>query len=91
MDRVRVLRAVSLMIAIAAAAAAAAALYMTQPVHSPARNVATGTVIAPGKLEAHVRMLSVTLAPRHWEARENLDRAATYVGDQLMRTGARVT
>ena len=91
MERVRVLRALLLIATVVVGAAAGAAIYLTQPVYSPTRNQWTGAVVAPGKLEAHVRMLSETLAPRHWQAPQNLERVAAYVGRQLMAAGGRVT
>src|SRR6185369_2284067 len=78
MERVRVLRTLALIIAILVGLAAGSALYVTQPVYTAVRNLSTGGVVAPGKLEAHVRMLSVTLAPRDWQSAANLDRVATY-------------
>jgi Zn-dependent M28 family amino/carboxypeptidase len=91
MERVRVLRTLLLIVTVVVGAAAGAALYLTQPLYSAARNLSTGAVVAPGKLEAHVRMLSETLAPRHWQAPQNLERVAGYVGRHLMKAGGRVT
>jgi hypothetical protein len=45
----------------------------------------------PKRLEAHVRMLAETLAPRSWKRTDNLDRAAAYVAAELRRAGARVS
>src|SRR5688500_881856 len=45
--------------------------------------------VDPARLEAHVRMLSETFAPRHWKRPDNLDRAAAYVTAQLAEAGAR--
>jgi Zn-dependent M28 family amino/carboxypeptidase len=91
MERVRVLRTLALIIAILVGLAAGSALYVTQPVYTAVRNLSTGGVVAPGKLEAHVRMLSVTLAPRDWQSAANLDRVATYIGTHLMKAGGRVS
>ena len=85
------LRTLLLIVTVVVGAAAGAALYLTQPLYSAARNLSTGAVVAPGKLEAHVRMLSETLAPRHWQAPQNLERVAGYVGRHLMKAGGRVT
>lgn len=91
MERVRVLRALLLVVVIALGTAGGAALYVTQPVYSAVRDVSTGGIVLPWRLEAHVRMLSATLAPRHSQAPQNLERVATYIGRQLMRAGGRVT
>jgi hypothetical protein len=45
----------------------------------------------PARLEAHVRMLSTTLAPRDYESVQNLDRAAAYLRQALAATGGVVT
>ena len=87
----RVLRSLLLIIAILVGLAGGGALYLTQPVYSAVRNQSTGAVVAPGRLHAHVKMLSETLVPRHWQAPENLDRAAAYIVKQLIRFGGRVT
>jgi Zn-dependent M28 family amino/carboxypeptidase len=91
MEPVRVLRSLLLIIAILVGLAGGGALYLTQPVYSAVRNQSTGAVVAPGRLHAHVKMLSETLVPRHWQAPENLDRAAAYIVKQLIRSGGRVT
>jgi Zn-dependent M28 family amino/carboxypeptidase len=91
MEPVRVLRTALAIVAILLGLAGGGALYVTQPVYSAVRNVSTGAVVAPGRLHAHVKMLSETLGPRHWQAPENLDRVAKYVVNQLIRSGGRVT
>jgi Zn-dependent M28 family amino/carboxypeptidase len=91
MERVRLVRGLLLIVVVAVAAAGGAALYVTQPVYTAARNLSTGAVVAPGKLQPHVRMLSETLAPRHWQAPENLDRVAAYIGRHFMKAGGRVS
>jgi Zn-dependent M28 family amino/carboxypeptidase len=91
MEPVRVLRTLLAIIAILGGLAGGGALYLTQPVYSAVRNVSTGAVVAPSRLQAHVKMLSETLAPRHWQAPQNLDRAAAYIVNQLIRSGGRVT
>jgi Zn-dependent M28 family amino/carboxypeptidase len=91
MDPVRVLQRLLLIIAILVGLAGGGALYLTQPVYSAVRNVSTGAVVAPGRLHGHVKMLSETLSPRHWQAPGNLDRVAAYLVKQLIRSGARVT
>ena len=90
MRAVAVLRTLLVVVAVGVAAAVGGVLYLTQPVPAAARNVSTGPVVFPARLEAHVRMLSVKLAPRHWQAPGNLDRVATYVGTELMKAGGRV-
>ena len=87
----RVLRTLALVIAIFIGLAGGGALYLTQPVYSAVRNHSTGALVAPHRLHAHVRMLSETLGPRHWQSPENLDRAAAYIVKQLIRYGGRVT
>jgi Zn-dependent M28 family amino/carboxypeptidase len=65
--------------------------YMTQPVLSvPAPDGAPRSA-QPRRLEAHVRMLAVSLAPRDWSHPENLDQVAAYVAGELARAGVRVT
>ena len=85
------LRTLLLFIAVLVGLAGGGALYLTQPVYSAVRNQSTGAVVAPGRLQAHVKMLSETLAPRHWQAPENLDRVAGYIVKQLIKAGGRVT
>jgi Zn-dependent M28 family amino/carboxypeptidase len=91
MEPVRVLRTLLLLIAILVGLAGGGALYLTQPVYSAVRNQSTGAVVAPRRLQAHVKMLSETLAPRHWQVPENLDRVAGYIVKQLITSGGRVT
>jgi Peptidase family M28 len=91
MEPVRVLRTLLAIAAILGGLAGGGAIYLTQPVYSAVRNVSTGAVVAPHRLHDHVKMLSQTLAPRHWQSPENLDRAAAYITKQLIRFGARVT
>lgn len=43
------------------------------------------------RLEADVRMLAQTLAPRHWKRQDNLDAVAAYLTTQFSQTGARVS
>lgn len=45
----------------------------------------------PGRLEAHVRHLSLRCSPRTWKHPGNLDKAATYVEEALRVRGAKVT
>ncbi len=64
-------------------------LYVTQPLVW----YSTGASLDgpdPARLAAHVRRLSETFAPRHWERRDNLDRVAAYVATHLAGAGARV-
>ena len=63
-------------------------VYVTQPVFvSPGSSPAPA--VDPARLEAHVRMLAVTLAPRDVAHGENLERAAEYVRTQLATSGGR--
>lgn len=52
------------------------------------RTSENGAADLPVRLEAHVRMLSETLAPRDHEHGENLDRVAAYVAGELRAAGA---
>lgn len=62
--------------------------WVTQPI--PFRARATGGVpaVAPARLEAHVRMLAETLAPRDEGHPENLERVARYLRGEFERAGA---
>jgi peptidase M28-like protein len=70
--------------------AAGAGVYVVQPTvwRSPA---APADGVDSARLEAHVRMLSETFAPRDWKRPDNLDRAAVYVAAQFAEAGARVS
>jgi hypothetical protein len=68
----------------------AAAAYVTQPIGGRP-GVAPLDGADPMRLDAHVRMLAETLAPRSWKRTDNLDRAAAYVAAELRRAGARVS
>jgi hypothetical protein len=50
----------------------------------------TVAAVDPRRLEAHVRMLSETLAPRDAGHPENLDRVAGYIGKAFAEAGGRV-
>jgi Zn-dependent M28 family amino/carboxypeptidase len=77
-------------VALLLAAVAAAVAYVTQPLGGRP-GVAPMDGADPKRLEAHVRMLAETLAPRSWKRTDNLDRAAAYVAAELRRVGARVS
>jgi Zn-dependent M28 family amino/carboxypeptidase len=64
--------------------------WLTQPLIFRAQPSSVRTV-DPARLEAHVRQLSVELAPRDVGHLENLDRTAVYLADQLRQTGAAVS
>lgn len=51
---------------------------------------AAKTAVPPARLEAHVRMLAGTLAPRDSAHPENLDRVAAYIRRELQEAGAEV-
>src|SRR5882724_8665210 len=72
------------------AALTAGLVYLAQPIGWRSSGPRLDGV-DPRRLEAHVRMLSETLAPRHWKRQDNLDRAAVYVASRLGEAGARVT
>ena len=64
--------------------------WLTQPLLSRARPNPVRTV-APARLEAHVRKLSIELSPRDINHPENLDRAATYIAGELTQAGGSVS
>src|SRR5882724_694927 len=72
------------------AALTAGLVYVVQPTGRRSSG-ARPEGVEPVRLEAHVRMLAETLAPRHWKRQDNLDRAAAYVAARLGEAGARVT
>lgn len=59
--------------------------WVTQPLVSRARPGSERTV-DPSRLEAHVRKLSIELAPRDASHLDNLDQAATYIKNELSQT-----
>ena len=63
--------------------------WFTQPLLYSGTPNSTRTV-DPGRLEAHVRKLSIDLAPRDESHIENLDKVADYIKEQFQQTGARV-
>jgi Zn-dependent M28 family amino/carboxypeptidase len=92
MARRRVVGLVVLVLAgVAVAGALGAAVYVTQPIGWRSSPVAPPGRADPARLQAHVRMLAGTLAPRPWTRPDNLDRAAAYVAARLAEAGARVT
>ncbi len=64
--------------------------WITQPLIFRAQPSSVRTV-DPARLEAHVRKLSIELAPRDVSHLENLDAVAAYIADQLKQTGASVS
>lgn len=64
--------------------------WVTQPLLSSAIPKAERTV-DPSRLEAHVRKLSVELAPRDESHIENLDRVAANIKSEFSQTGASVS
>jgi len=64
--------------------------WLTQPLFSRLQPNSVRTV-DPARLEAHVRKLSIELAPRDVGHMENLDRAASYIGTELVQAGASVS
>jgi hypothetical protein len=64
--------------------------WVTQPLLSRATAHAERTV-DPSRLEAHVRKLSIELAPRDESNIENLDRAAAYIKSEFSHAGASVS
>ena len=64
--------------------------WSTQPLLSQPKSVIAVTV-NPAQLEAHVKMLSVELAPRDQAHPENLDRVAAFIRAKFEDSGALVT
>lgn len=64
--------------------------WLTQPLLSQPQASSTRTV-DPARLEAHVRKLSIELAPRDVSHIENLDRAAAYIAGELTQAGGSVS
>ena len=64
--------------------------WVTQPLLSRATPNAERSV-NPSRLQAHVRALSVELAPRDESHVENLDRVAGYIKSEFSQTGATVS
>lgn len=60
-----------------------------QPVFDAQPGSRPGPAVEPATLEAHVRMLSVTLAPRDHESVRNLNSVAAYIGRQFTAAGGR--
>src|SRR6266850_2268730 len=84
-----VLRALLVTAVLCLAALTAGLVYLAQPIGWRSSGPRHDGVDAR-RLEAHVRMLSETLAPRDWKRQDNLDRAAAYVAARLGEAGARV-
>ncbi|HEX7183270.1 MAG TPA: M28 family peptidase [Thermoanaerobaculia bacterium] len=58
---------------------------------APAKSRGAGKMaVRPARLEAHVRMLAETLAPRNEAHPENLERVATYIRREFEAAGAEV-
>jgi Zn-dependent M28 family amino/carboxypeptidase len=83
-------RALLVAVALLLAAFAGGLAYVSQPIGWLPAPPADGQV-DPRRLEADVRMLAETLAPRDYKRQDNLDRVAAYVAGQLGAAGARVT
>lgn len=64
--------------------------WITQPLWSRATPGAVRTV-DPSRLQAHVRKLSIELAPRDEQHVENLDRVAAYIKDEFSQTTSAVS
>ena len=84
----RVLRTAA---ALALVGLAGVLVYVAQPLGWRFGSAARLDGPSPARLEAHVRMLAETLAPRYWKRQDNLDRAADYIAAGLREAGARVT
>ena len=68
----------------------AAACLVVQPM--PFLKPGQGTLaVEPARLEAHVRFLAETCAPRHWQGRAGLEKAGCYIAETLRSSGGRVS
>ncbi len=61
--------------------------FVTQPLFPKLWSTPGDVIVDASRLEAHVRMLSETLAPRSAANPENLDRAAAYIRGHLTQAG----
>ena len=75
-----------------AAAMTAAGLWfvVTQPILTTPDG-SSAREIDPQRLKSHVYFLSENVRPRDWDHPDNLDRAAGYIRDELVRAGADVS
>ena len=64
---------------------------VTQPLLPGAPVGQNAPDVDPGRLEAHVRMLAETLAPRDGAHPEGMERAAAYVREEFARAGGAVS
>lgn len=69
----------------------AACWVVTQPLATRPPANQNPVTVAPARLEAHVRTLSETLAPRSFACPANLDRAAVYIAEQFRKAGGVVS
>lgn len=83
------LRAFVRVVVVVIAILAGAMWYVMQPVGTVQATPVTPADAA--RLEAHVRMLSETLAPRDASRPQRLDAVAAYIREELERSGARVS
>ena len=88
--RRRIIRVMLLVVLIFAFLLIAFWFWVTQPLLSSA-TPKTERIVDPSRLEAHVRKLSVELAPRDESHIENLDRVAAYIKSEFGQAGASVS
>ena len=88
--RRRIIRFMLLVVLILLLLLISVCFWVTQPLLSRARPNTERTV-DPSRLEAHVRKLSIELAPRDAYHTENLDRAAAYIKDEFSQTTTSVS
>jgi Peptidase family M28 len=88
--RRRIIRFMVLVVLIFALLLLVSWFWITQPLLSSA-NPRVERTVEPSRLEAHVRKLSIELAPRDESHIENLDRVAAYIKDEFSQTGAPVS
>jgi len=86
----RIIRFMLLVVLIFSLLLIAFCFWVTQPLLSIA-TPNTQRIVDPSRLEAHVRKLSVELAPRDESHIENLDRVAAYIKSEFSQTGASVS
>src|SRR5450432_2611197 len=88
--RRRVIKLMLLVICGFAIVAILPSFWVAQPLFSKAQLSQTRTV-DPARLQAHVQMLSLQFSPRDQSRPENLDRTASYIGEQFLEAKGRVT
>jgi Zn-dependent M28 family amino/carboxypeptidase len=65
--------------------------WITQPLSVSRKKATPGPAAEPSRLEENVRRIVLDFHPRDFSHPENLDRAASFIGDSLKRVGAEVS